>query len=344
MAFIGGTATAAAAGATAAAPTILSAGNALGGSSGSSDSWNIGQNQSYNYSLGSSANSAWNNSYGYNNAYGYSDGWENSENWGSSWNDSYGENTSNSWGNSYSENYGRTFGAEASARDLEYAREANKVQGNMWQDQARYNAEQAALDREFQAYMSNTSYQRAVADLLKAGLNPILAVGGQASTPIGATASAGLSTAAKGVSHADSYSGGYSRGNSGSSSYGYNRSNGGSNNYGYSNSRNRSENWNKGENWSAGESSGWSKNYGEGYSDGYNLGRSTSQTTNNIREIAGTAIEATKEAMNIGTNAAKKIGSDYKETLSNKFRNPFKSGQRLQNKANIRSGKSHGTF
>lgn len=332
MAFIGGTA-AAAAGSTAAAPTILSAGNALGGSSGTSDSWNIGQNQSYNYSLGSSANSSWNNSYGYNNAYGYSDGWENAENWGTSWNDSYGENTSNSWGNSYSENYGRTFGAEASARDLEYAREANKVQGDMWNDQARYNAEQAALDREFQAYMSNTSYQRAVADLLKAGLNPILAVGGQASTPVGATASAGLSTAAKGVSHADSYNGGYSRGNSGSSSYGYNRSNGGSNNYGYSNSRNKSENWNKGENWSAGESYGWSNNYGAGYSDGYNLGRSTSQTTNNIREIAGTAIQATKDALNLGTQTAKKIFDG--KTYTEKYKG-------YQNKTN-RTG-SKGTF
>lgn len=49
--------------------------------------------------------------------------------------------------------------------------------------------EQAWLQMQFQEYMSNTSYQRAVKDLEKAGLNPMLAyMRGGATTPAGAQA------------------------------------------------------------------------------------------------------------------------------------------------------------
>lgn len=54
---------------------------------------------------------------------------------------------------------------------------------------SRYNAKEASKSRNYGRDMSNTAYQRAAADLQKAGLNRILAIGNGASTPSSATAS-----------------------------------------------------------------------------------------------------------------------------------------------------------
>lgn len=58
--------------------------------------------------------------------------------------------------------------------------------------QQQFNAEQAALNRDWQERMSNTAYQRGTADMISAGLNPAMMYGGSAasaSTPSGSAAS-----------------------------------------------------------------------------------------------------------------------------------------------------------
>lgn len=87
----------------------------------------------------------------------------------------------------------------------------------MWEKQAAFNAEQAQIQRDWSERMENTRYQRAISDMSKAGLNPILAVtGGGISTGAGSATAASVGGAQMSSASAQMASGGLLGANSAS--------------------------------------------------------------------------------------------------------------------------------
>ena len=174
--------------------------------------------------------------------------------------DAYSESIAEQQSQSYNED--KTFGSEATAKDILLAEQQNRMQRQYMLDEMEYNRKEAETSREWQERMSNTAYQRAVKDLMAAGLNPILAVGNMgASTPIGATASSAMANAYRANVQADRSAYGTS------SSYGYSKSKSESHSEAYS--RSHAENH--------AEGGGWNKSWN--HSEEHGQGTSGSNTT-----------------------------------------------------------------
>lgn len=73
------------------------------------------------------------------------------------------------------------------------AAELRDWQRKMMYEQYMLNSIEAARNRDWQAYMSNTAHQREVQDMLKAGLNPVLSVTGGNGASVGSGAQASVS-------------------------------------------------------------------------------------------------------------------------------------------------------
>lgn len=77
-----------------------------------------------------------------------------------------------------------------SALSQEMADKANAFNADQANISRSWSAEQAKINRDWQTEMSNSAHQREVADLISAGLNPILSANTGASTPSGGVPSA----------------------------------------------------------------------------------------------------------------------------------------------------------
>lgn len=106
---------------------------------------------------------------------------------------STGTQTGSSSGSSSAQNYASTMGSGKAAMEFE---------NNQAERAMQFTATEAEKNRDWQERMSNSTFQRAVEDMKKAGINPILAAGAQAPTGQGAM---GTGFAAAGHTDSESY-------------------------------------------------------------------------------------------------------------------------------------------
>lgn len=185
---------------------------------------NLGAGLTQSYS--NSANSYANQAGSVNTAQNISNGW--SEGGGQSW--------SNSWTDAAS---AREWSAMMA--DIAWQRDLDVLKMQM-----DYNSKEALKQRQWTQRVAGTNYQRAVRDMKRAGINPILAYQmGFSGSNVGSGATAslgGVPSAPVAQNFMDSYS------SSGSTSF--NRS------------QNNANGWSDGSSWSEGSGSGWSSSEG----------------------------------------------------------------------------------
>lgn len=77
---------------------------------------------------------------------------------------------------------------EANSANVAMQTQANQSNYNIMQEANAFAASEAQKDRDFQERMSNTQYQRSMADLQAAGINPLMVGSLNGSVPAGSMA------------------------------------------------------------------------------------------------------------------------------------------------------------